>query len=247
VYLRAAFLAICMFFFFAGAPFLSISQMAVGLYTYPLFICLMAGPVLGEKLGPWRIACVFIGSFGALLVVSPWAESFSIVQVLPVIAGFFFACNVLTLRRACRHESTLALAFATGVIFCSSGLSGIIILQLFPLSTEAQQANPFVTIGWPQLSILVFGFALLVSLLNVTGNICMTRAYQTADASLLAPLDFSYLLFAALWGKLIFDRWPTGTTMLGMVLIVIAGVIIAWREQKASRDKTALNHSNKLT
>lgn len=235
VYLRAGFLAICMFFFFSGAPFLSVAQMAVGLYTYPLFICLLAGPVLGEKLGRWRIACILIGSFGALLVVSPWTEGFSSVQVLPLIAGFFFACNILTLRRACRHESTLALAFAAGLVFCLSGVCGIVVLHFFPLSAPIQQAMPYVAVGWPALTLVVVAFALLASVLNLIGNICMTRAYQTADVSLLAPLDFSYLLFAAFWGKIIFDQWPTGMTLLGMTMIVCAGVIIAWREQVASR------------
>ena len=54
VYLRAAFLTVCMFFFFAGAPYLTVPQMAAGLYTYPLFVSLLAGPVLGETVGPWR-------------------------------------------------------------------------------------------------------------------------------------------------------------------------------------------------
>jgi len=237
VYLRAAFLAVCMFFFFSGAPFLSVAQMAVGLYTYPLFICLMAGPILGETLGKWRISCIIIGSFGALLVVSPWNDAFSLAQLLPIAAGFFFACNVLTLRRACRHESTLALAFATAIVFVMSGLCGVMILHWFPLSNDVQLAMPFVAIGWPELSVLVIGFALLASLLNLTGNICMTRAYQTADASLLAPLDFSYLIFAAFWGRVIFGDWPTRTTLTGMAMIISAGAIIAWREQLANRKK----------
>ena len=58
VYLRAALLATCMFFFFSGAPFLSVAQMAAGLYTYPLFVSLLAAPVLGESVGPWRISAV---------------------------------------------------------------------------------------------------------------------------------------------------------------------------------------------
>ncbi len=240
VYLRAAFLAACMFFFFSGAPFLSVAQMAVGLYTYPLFICLLAGPVLGEKLGKWRITCIIIGSLGALLVVSPWKDEFVLAQLLPIVAGFFFACNVLTLRRACRHESTLALAFATALIFMASGLCGIMILSWFPLSSALQQSMPYVAVGWPELTLVVAAFAVLASLLNLTGNICMTRAYQTADASLLAPLDFSYLIFAAFWGKIIFDSWPTHTTLMGMSMIIGAGAIIAWREQVSARARASM-------
>ncbi len=231
VYLRALFLVICMFFFFAGAPFLSMTQMAAGLYTYPLFVCLMAGSILGETIGRWRITSIILGAIGALIVLSPWREGFSIVQVLPIVAGFFFACNILTLRRTCRHESTLALAFAAGIVFMLVGLCGIATLAVFPPSTLAQSAMPFVSIAWPDLTLLVMGIVVCLSLLNLSGNICLTRAYQTADASLLAPLDFTYLIFATLWGKIIFGDWPGNSTLAGMCLIVCAGVVIAWRER----------------
>ncbi|MFT7557126.1 MAG: drug/metabolite transporter (DMT)-like permease, partial [Planctomycetota bacterium] len=180
VYLRALFLMLCMFFFFAGAPYLSVAQMAAGLYTYPMFVSLLAAPVLGEVVGRWRIAALFVGAIGAALVLDPWNQDFSRVQLLPVIAGFFYAANILTIRRACRHESPLALAFAAAVGFILSGIAGIVILSYFPLSSELALAMPFVAIGWPELTVIVFAFAMLASLLNLTGNLCLSRAYQTA-------------------------------------------------------------------
>ena len=235
VYLRGGLLTLCMFFFFAGAPYLTVAQMAAGLYTYPLFVSLLAGPILGESVGPWRITALLIGSVGAACILSPWDENFSAVQVLPIIAGFFYATNILTLRKACRKESTLALAFAVGIVFLITGMLGIALLSIFPLSTELQGSMPFVAIGWPELTLLVAGFALFASVLNLTGNICLSRAYQTADASWLAPIDFSYLIFAAFWSRAIFDQWPTGQAIVGMTLIGSAGVITAWRESIATR------------
>ncbi len=235
VYLRAAFLIVCMFSFFAGAPYLTVAQMAAGLYTYPLFISLLAGPVLGERVGPWRIGALILGAIGASFILSPWLSDFSWIQVLPIVAGFFYALNVLTVRRACRNESPLALAFAVGIAFLLSGILGIVLLSAFPLSSEIRASMPFVAIGWPELTLLVAGFALFASVLNLTGNICHSRAYQTADASLLAPLDFSYLLFAAIWSRLIFDQWPTRQAIIGMTLIGTAGIITAWRERVVAR------------
>ena len=240
VYLRAGLLTVCMFFFFAGAPFLSIAQMAAGLYTYPLFVSLLAGPVLGETVGPWRIGALLLGATGAAFVLSPWQDDFSWVQVLPIVAGFFYACNVLTLRRACRHESPLALAFAVGLAFVACGIGGILVLTIFPLAADIRASYPFVAIGWPELSLAVLAFAIFASILNLTGNICLSRAYQTADASWLAPMDFSYLLFAALWSRVIFDQWPTSQALLGMILIGSAGVITAWRESIAKRRASAV-------
>ena len=237
VFLRALFLTVCMFFFFAGAPYLSVAQMAAGLYTYPLFVSLLAGPVLGEQVGPWRIGALLLGAAGAGLVLSPWQADFSWVQVLPIIAGFFYATNILTLRKACRNESPLALAFAVGLVFIVSGIAGIVLLSLFPLSTSLRESMPFVAIGWPELTLLVLGFAVFASVLNLTGNICLSRAYQTADASWLAPMDFTYLIFAAIWSKLIFDQWPTAQAFAGMLLIGSAGVVTAWRERVAATRK----------
>ena len=237
VYLRAAFLIVCMFCFFAGAPYLTVAQMAAGLYTYPLFISLLAGPVLGETVGPWRIGALILGGIGASFILSPWQSDFSWIQVLPIISGFFYALNILTVRRACRNESPLALAFAVGIAFLVSGILGIVLLSAFPLSDELRESMAFVAIGWPELTLLVAGFALFASVLNLTGNICLSRAYQTADASLLAPLDFSYLLFAAVWSRLIFDQWPTRQAIIGMTLIGTAGIITAWRERVTARKK----------
>ena len=231
VYLRAALLATCMFFFFSGAPYLTVAQMAAGLYTYPLFVSLLAAPVLGESVGPWRISALLIGAVGAAIILSPWDADFSAVQVLPILAGFFYATNILTIRRACRSESPLALAAAAAIIFIVVGTAGSTLLTLFPLSTELQTSMPFVAIGWPELTLLVLGFALFTSVLNLTGNICLSRAYQTADASLLAPMDFSYLVFAAFWSRVMFGQWPTREAVIGMTLIGLAGVITAWRER----------------
>lgn len=237
VYLRAGLLAICMFFFFSGAPYLTVAQMAAGLYTYPLFVSLLAGPVLGEAVGPWRISALLIGAIGAAFILSPWDAGFSAVQLLPIMAGFFFATNILTIRKACRNESPLALACAAGITFVVIGILGSTLLTMFPLSTELRTAMPFVAIGWPELTLLVAGFALFASVLNLTGNICLSRAYQTADASWLAPMDFSYLVFAAFWSRMIFDQWPTGQAIIGMVLIGTAGVITAWRERVVAKRK----------
>jgi drug/metabolite transporter (DMT)-like permease len=231
VYLRAALLTVCMFCFFAGAPYLTIPQMAAGLYTYPLFVSLLAGPLLGESVGPWRISALLVGAVGAAFILSPWRDDFAAIQLLPILAGFFYATNILTLRRACRKESPLALAFAVGVAFIVSGIVGIGLLSTFPLSVEIREAMPFIAIGWPELTFLVAGFALFASVLNLTGNICLSRAYQTADASWLAPIDFSYLIFAALWSRAIFDQWPSSQALVGMALIGSAGVITAWRER----------------
>ena len=230
VFARAAVMTMCMFCFFAGAPFLSVAQMAAGLYTYPLFVTMLAAPVLGERVGKWRIIALILGAFGALTILRPWASDFTLVQVLPICAGFLYAINILILRRYCRGESPVALTFAVAIMFIISGAAGSLFLTLFAPDPAIQTAMPFVAIGWPALTITVLLFAGISSVLNLSGNIFLNRAYQTAESSRLAPLDFSYLLFAVLWGKILFGNWPSLFTIAGMCLIASAGILTAWRE-----------------
>ena len=230
VFMRALMLAICMTFFFGAAPQITVSQMAAGLYTYPLFITILAGPLLGEKIGIWRMGALALGAAGSFIVLDPLDDAFKWVQIMPIIAGFFYACNVMILRKYCRNESPLALTFVVGVLFLIMGSTGAILMSVFPPDQALAETVPFIFSGWPELTIIVLGLCALASLLNLIGNICLSRAYQTADSSWLAPLDFSYLLFASIWGKILFDTVPSPTAIIGMVMIAAAGIITALRE-----------------
>ncbi|MDB2390079.1 DMT family transporter [Alphaproteobacteria bacterium] len=237
VFIRAAVMTMCMFCFFAGAPFLSVAQMAAGLYTYPLFVTMLAAPVLGERVGIWRIIALLLGVCGAMVILRPWTSNFTLVQLLPICAGFLYAINILILRRYCRGESPVALTFAVAVMFIISGGMGSILLTIFAPDPALQIAMPFVTIGWPALTLTVLMFAAMASVMNLSGNIFLNRAYQTAESSRLAPLDFTYLLFAVLWGKALFGTWPTAYTFVGMSLIASAGILTAWREHVNARPR----------
>lgn len=232
---RGLLLAICMFCFFGASQQITVSQMATGLYTYPLFITLLAGPVLGERIGPWRIGALILGAVGCLLVLNPFSESGSYFQIVPVFSGFFYACNVLVLRRYCRNESPLALAFVVAFVFMVTGAMGVIGLESIVVSSALQETIPFILTGWPPLAIGMVGIFACFAVLNLFGNLFLSRAYQTADSSRLAPLDFVYLLFVVVWSRVLFDSWPTPLAGLGMAMIAAAGVITAVREQRQSR------------
>ena len=76
----------------------------------------------------------------------------------------------------------------------------------------------------------LFSFAIFCSILNVIGNLSLSKAYQNADSSWLAPIDYSYLLFACFWSKVIFNVWLT-TNFFGILLIASAGILTAYREK----------------
>ena len=156
VYLRALTMTTCMFCFFAASPQLSFAQMAAGLYTFPIFVSLLAIVFLKERIGLWRFFALVLGSFGALLILEPWSENFKFLQILPVMAGFFFACNIILIRKYCRQESVMSLTLAVGVMFFISASLGILFFELIFQNNFLRGNSPFVFIGWPSLTLIVF-------------------------------------------------------------------------------------------
>ena len=229
VFLRALMMVLCMAFFFAASPILSISQMAAGLYTFPIFVTILSILVSKETIGLYRIIALFIGFLGSLFILEPWKNNFEFYQLFPIFAGFFYACNIILIRKFCRNESPVSLTFIVGICFCLSGLLGVSVLEIYPMNIDI--GLKFITSGWVELTFYSFFFIILCSILNITGNLALAKAYQNAESSWLAPLDYFYLIFACLWSKIIFDIWPKTTDLVGILFITCSGLIIIYREK----------------
>ena len=78
---------------------LTIAEMATGLYTYPIFVVIFAFLFLKERVNKLKLSALFFGIVGALFVLKPWSTDFSVFQIFPVLAGFFYACNLFVLRK----------------------------------------------------------------------------------------------------------------------------------------------------
>ena len=226
VILRTLFLVLCMFFFFCAAPKLTVAEMATGLYTYPIFVVIFAFLFLKESITFLKFSALVFGVVGALLVLKPWSTNFSVFQIFPVLAGFFYACNLFVLRKFCSNESPLAMTATVAVFFIFSGGFGIIITDYFIIDQSIKEKMPYIATGWPQLTTFAFFIIVIASFFNLTGNLCLVRAYQSSESSFLAPLDFLYLIFAIFWGKIIFDTLPDLLGFFGIFLILICGILV---------------------
>lgn len=230
---RSLLLVGAMVMLFGGIPFLTLSEIAAGLYVFPLFVTVLSGTVLGERVGPRRASAVIAGFAGALLILKPGTEGFSFVSLMPVAAGLFYATMVLVTRRYCRRESPATLACGVAIAFFSLGSLGLIVFEIAQ-PTELSESWPFLFTGWSTLSWPLFGIIVFCSCINLTSNISLARAYQSAESSWLVPFDYSYLVFATLWGIALFGDVPDALSVAGMLMIAGSGVYVAWRERQLS-------------
>lgn len=230
VVLRSTLLVGAMICFFGAIPFLSLSQVAAGLYVFPLFVTVLSAIVLGEKVGPRRIFAVFAGFCGTLLILKPGSDAFQWVSLAPVLAGLFYATTVLTTRKLCREEKPATLALGVSLAFVLVGASGVVILESAQPVDLAREL-PYLFVGWNPLTWSIIGLIVTCSVLNLSANIGLAKAYQSAESSWLAPFDYTYLIFATFWGVVMWGDTPDIISFAGMSLIAMSGCYVAWRER----------------
>lgn len=222
--------ALC--FFFSAAPFLSLAEMAGGLYTFPLFVVLLSFVVLRERIGPWRLLAVIAGFIGTLCILRPGSEAFRPAAMLPVCAGFCYGCFVITTRRFCRTESPVVLVLGSNLMITLVGVIGWVAIVYAPIPTDTRADYPFILQPEWSMSSWVLFIVIICAFLNTTANLTIGKAYQSAESSFLAPVDYSYLIFATAWGWILWRDIPSQLTLLGMFLIASAGIFVAWRERR---------------
>lgn len=231
VALRSTLVAIGLMLYFGSLAFMPIAQSLAGLFTSPIFVLLMTVFALKQKIGPWRVLAVTVGFAGILLVLGLQQGAPGWVMLMPVAGGFFYAMGSLATRIFCAEESTISMLAG---IMCIQWVMGV--LALITLSIWAPEvpegADGFLLRGWVWPIGAVFPYVLLQAVISVAGVFLLIRAYQWGEASQVSVLEYSVMIFGPLFGWLLWGQAMTPTMVAGIVLIVIAGGIIAVRSKE---------------
>jgi drug/metabolite transporter (DMT)-like permease len=225
---RSVLTSIAMVIYFACLGFMPIAQVVAGLFTAPIFVVLFSVLLFKERIGPRRIFAVGLGFVGATLALRPDAADLSIWTIVPVMAGAVYALGNIATRRWCEGEGTLTLLGAFfGCMLVWGGL-GLVFLAVYPLPVPAG-GDGFITRGWVWPG-GIFGLMILIqgvgSLIGVGATI---RAYQLAEATMVAVFENLLLVFATIWAIFLWGEVPDTLGIIGLAMITVAGVIIALR------------------
>ncbi|MDP2121365.1 MAG: DMT family transporter [Hoeflea sp.] len=216
--------------FYAAFPFMPLAEVSTIFFSAPLFIGILAALFLGERMGIHRIVALMVGFSGVVLAMAPGQESFQWVALLPLFCALSYAASMILTRRVGDGESSLTMGLWT------IGGSGVMIWPLGWLVTTLVPMGPefhhlrleFIVPGVEQMANLA-----LLGVVGMTGYILLSRAYQVANASLIAPFDYAYLPFAATAAWFFWGEVPSLNTLSGMALIIGAGLYIGYRELRA--------------
>jgi drug/metabolite transporter (DMT)-like permease len=203
-------------FIFASLQYLPLAEATVINFTGPLFMVALAGPMLGETVGWRRWAAVLVGLVGAMIVVRPGSDVFQWAALLPIGSALFFAIFQLITRKLAGQDSTMTTLLYTQVVAAAG----------------AVLAAPFF---WTPVTGYQFGYAFLAGVVGLAAHICMFNAFRLADASLLAPINYTRIVASVLLGYFMFGDLPDIYTIAGGAVIIGSGLFVIWRETQVRR------------
>ncbi len=189
---------------------------AIG-FSAPLFLTALSVPLLGEKVGPWRWGAVLAGFAGVLVMVKPGATALDLGAVVALGAAVGYALAVITVRQLGRTEHPNTIVF------------------YFTLNTGALSALALPWF-WTPPTLADLGLMALTGLLGGAVQYCGTHAYTLGPAAVIGPFNYSAILWATLFGWLIWGDLPDRWVILGAAVVIASGLFIVLRETRRGKE-----------
>jgi drug/metabolite transporter (DMT)-like permease len=207
--------------FFLATVYLPLADVVTYYLAGPIFVTALSALVLGEHVG-WRRWCaVLVGFCGVLIALRPSAHTFSLPALIALGGSFSFSVLMLITR---------SLRATPDVVMASSQFVGTFLLGAV--------MAPFGWVTPTPGSLVLFVTAGLIS---VTALFCVNRSLKLAPASVVVPYQYTMIVWAVMFGFLVFGDVPQPATIAGAVIIIGAGLYIFLRERKLGREGNAVN------
>ena len=228
-----------MLFFFLPLATLSLADTTAIFFTAPLLISIMSVPLLGEKLGIYRIIAVICGLIGVLIIVKPGSSSFQLAYLLPVASAISYAAFQIITRYIRNEAEVAAMVAAQNMIYLLTGILGVTLI--FALQPEIPDGDiwQFLLRPWQAPSLQEYGFFIVTAVIVLNLSVASTNVYSNVEATYVAPFEYIALPMAVLWGIVMWDDWPALSSWAGIALILSGGIFMIYRENK--RDKTLVS------
>lgn len=198
--------------FVSGLAQLPLAEASAIGFVSPMFTTALSIPLLGEKVGIRRWMAVLVGFAGVLIVIRPGTAAFDPAALFPVASAAFWALALIVTRRNSHRDSPITTLLHASIV-------GFVAASL-PLAWF-----------WTTPDLASLGLILFMGVLSLSGHYLLVQAFQLGSVSILAPFAYSQMIWATLFGYVIFQNLPDTWTWAGAVVIILSGVYVWHRER----------------
>ncbi len=210
---------------FLAFSMLPLVEVYVLIFTAPLIISVMAIHFLNEKVHLFRWASIFLGLVGIIIVLRPSVETITLGHLLGLSAAFCSAGAAIISRKVGSSENAATMI-------------------LYPLLTSILVTGCILPFVYKPMPLQDLGVMFLIGVFAQIGQLCIVFAYRNASAGFIAPMQYSQIIWAVIFGSLFFNETVDQWVIIGASITILSGLLILWREAKISKVRPNLRTRN---
>jgi len=201
---------------FYAATLIPLADTTAISFLNPMFAMVLAIVILGEKIGPIRWSMAALALIGAMLLIRPGTAGFQPAALIALFAAVVFGMEVVVLKLLARTESPFQIILIANIV------GAVVASAVAPLVWQAPTPMQWVLLA-------------ATAVLMVTAQAFFTNALRVGEASFVLPFSYATLLFAAFYDFALFSVVPVPLSLLGGLIIIVSGIVLALRDGRAAR------------
>jgi drug/metabolite transporter (DMT)-like permease len=243
---RSAILSLASLTFYVSLAAMPFADAVAIYFSMPLMIAALSGLLIGERVPPWRWAAVVIGFAGVVVVQHPGFGVFEPASLVVLFSTLCYAVGLMLSRPVGMRVNSAVMSFWQLAGFLATGLALSMVFGSGALHDSAHPSVAYLTAGWSTPTWLDLAQMLGFGAAAALATILYTAGYKVAAPSFVAPFEYSSLIWASVWGFVLWGDVPGAATFAGAALIVAAGLGMIAREASDRKSEVGSQKSAKI-
>ena len=218
-------------FYFISLTYMSLAVATALYFSTPLFMSILAKLFLKEDIGIRRWLAISVGFLGIFIILNPDLRDFEFKNLLPVMCALFYASSMTISKKTADKDNVHTQLFYFYIITVT------ICLIIFLLSGSGEfnrfddPTMKFISRDWFYNPSFTWKYIIVMGILASVAFTCIFKAYTTYSTSITSIFEYSLIIWSVIIGYLLFNDIPTFRTLVGIILVVGAGIFIFIREE----------------
>jgi drug/metabolite transporter (DMT)-like permease len=223
--LRGAILLCAYTSYFMAFPALPLAEAIALYFMVPVFVTVMSGPILGERVGLMAWLAVIVGLVGVFVILRPGTGLFEPAALLTLISAATYSYAMILARQHGGNVSSTVMAFYANAVYWLLAMSFATLVMVFDVKPPGHPSLDFLVRHWAVPGLRDMGLMAMCGVIAAFGSVFLVHAYRVGTASVVAPFEYTGMIWAVVFGFLFFGEVPQFTTLIGMGLIMLAGLV----------------------
>jgi drug/metabolite transporter (DMT)-like permease len=218
--------------YFMAFPALPLAEAIALYFVVPLVVTVMSGPLLGEEVGPKAWGAVVLGLIGVIVVLVgmglSWESGkvlFEPAALLSLISAITYAYSMILARKLGEAVPATVMTFYQNAVYLLGALLIAVVVSVLGIEPPGHPSLDFLVRAWGVPSLRDIGLMSICGVIAAFGSTLLSQAYRMGQANIVTPFEYTGMIWAVVFGYLFFGEVPKWTTLAGMALIALAGVL----------------------